>query len=351
MSSSRGLTAAALCLGLALAGCGSAVEAPRTATAASSCQPESWGKNDPFFADWRQVVDMANPRYVLDPEATAVGKEATYPPAPGDTPGAAPAVKPAPRLVWATDVVTGQRAQPVIDLDTRELAAYDWARTHDARVAVARAGENQQAIDDPFSPIFMLVVPRTDPPFFVGLCATRDYEQPMKAVLGSRYESTLRAVLAGPVSVPEAPTASPSMVGLTAGDVGPEVLDKLNLVQFRVDLPETWSAEAKQLGDEYSIGTRVAQGWNDFITLTWSPADGLSTISAWIPDTGPVEWWVVRNEDAGQKVRLVATMDAVAMTKRQPERDRGTLTVSFSADRPLAELLAGKGTVRLSARP
>lgn len=164
---------------------------------------------------------------------------------------------------------------------------------------------------------FTMVVPDDTAPFFAGPCAFDFIQGPLERMLGDRSEETLRAIvgktgddLAGllglPLSTDTVPPVDPDLQVLNPQDAPAELLDSLRTasVQYLLDVP---------LGDEYTICSRIAAGWNDcFVPDDKSASRGYG-MGVYLDETGVLEVWLMdRSANLANPIQLLGTIQVPA---------------------------------------
>lgn len=291
---------------------------------------------EPLYIAWRQLAE--------DPEI--VRDEITWL---DSGPGGGADGKKIP--VRAVDL-TGSEGERELTgrFDEVSISAIRWALAQKAKVVV---GTPAHVRDDGYlTGTFIVVFPGGADPFFVGACAQRDWEENLRALLGSDYAQQVAALAAGPIRLPDDP--KPQSPFLLPGEASPAVLSALNHITFEFDLPDQWAGA--RLDDSYALVTRVGAGWNEGLPLTWDKRDVHSTrIGAYLPESGPVELWVLGNDgDITSPVGRLATLDArelLRLSEAGTRDNAGVVRVSITTTLSAAEVAGGNmdAEVTLSA--
>lgn len=303
---------------------------PATTDALAYCPgiTESPGvTQEPLFISWRQIAEDAE---VSRDELTWIDE------APSSGPGANLVA------VRAVDLTTGGEPRAATGiLSDVDAAALRSALNAGSRVVVATTAHVRA--DGNVGGVFAIVLPAHGDPYFVGVCAFRDWEQNLRRVYGRAYAEVVTRLAAGPVSIPRDPVpAGPTF--LLPGEAPAEVLSSLEHITVEFDLPEQWSRA--KLDDSYVLITKVDAGWNEALPMTWVGDDPRSTrIGAYIPAEGNVELWLLANDgDVDAPVGRLAAFDArelLRLSKQGTLDNTGTVRVTISTDFSAQEVVRG----------
>lgn len=243
----------------------------------------------------------------------------------------------------------GTERDAVGAFDDISVAAIREALAQHSRVIAATAPHVRS--EGYVSQTFLIVIPRSGEPFFVGSCAKRDWEDNLRGTFGSGYADAVASLAQGPIKVPETPT--PKSPFLLPGDAPAELLNSLNHVALEFELPALWAGI--ELDQSYVLITRIGDGWNEALPLTWANRNAFSTrIGAYIPDRGDVELWVLGNDgDVRSPVTRLATFDAEDMLRLSAQGTRDNVDVvriTIDSEQSALDLVKGGllGKVSLS---
>lgn len=259
-------------------------------------------------------------------------------------------------LLRVSVTTTDGKVLPTRDarFDKEQRAAIDWALKEGG---IATAVVDQSLADNFIAPLFVLITPARGEPFFVGNCASQNFEKPLRATFGQEYAATLRGLAVGPVAVtslPTTPDTNPDQI-LAPGDAPEALLSRLTQLSLAVQLPEQWSTEGDQRS-HYVLITRVPQGWNDAVSLSYpTTATQPARIGAYLPAEGTVEFWILANDgDFRHQVRKIGTAgsgELLAIAASKPAGEQGVVDVKITSDSSIADLVESRGDVDVRVEP
>lgn len=209
-----------------------------------------------------------------------------------------------------------------------------WAFENDADVLV---GVDRGVEEDGEGLIaYTLVAPTGQDPFFLGSCQYDMLTEPLRRILGSGYRQEVLRLATSPVT--PSPSTTPTQPTLLNPEAAPaELLAALDHVAVRFVVPQGW------LGQDYTIASRIPEGWNAGISLS-----GLvdTDISSYLGESDLEIWLLDATANVAVPVTRLGLVPAAEVRAAMVDADAAVIEIEGP---DLAEVVAGaqRTSVRL----